>query len=149
MTRFATTCTRRRSSSSTRFCARTAAFLTSSTPTSASSANGSPRTSDLKDPRSNAFVENFAGQWLTLRSLATIVPDPKVFPKFDDALRNDMYKETELFFDAILREDRSILDFIDADFSFVSERLAAHYRSEGPALERLRRKLCRSMADTA
>jgi hypothetical protein len=85
----------------------------------------------LKDPRSNAFVENFAGQWLTLRSLATIVPDPKVFPKFDDALRNDMYKETELFFDAILREDRSILDFIDADFSFVNERLAAHYGIEG------------------
>jgi len=81
----------------------------------------------IADARSSAFVENFAGQWLTLRSLANITPDPKVFPNFDDGLRSSMVRESELFFDAILREDRSILDFIDADFSFLNERLANHY----------------------
>jgi hypothetical protein len=85
----------------------------------------------LKDPRSAAFVENFAGQWLELRSLANVSPDPKVFPTFDNALRSAMIKETELFFNAVLREDRNILDFIDADFSFVNERLAKHYGIEG------------------
>jgi mono/diheme cytochrome c family protein len=85
----------------------------------------------LKDARSYAFVEHFGGQWLTLRSLAQITPDPKAFPDFDDSLRNAMLKETELFFDAILREDRSILDFIDADFSYLNERLAKHYGIDG------------------
>ena len=85
----------------------------------------------LKDPKSSAFAQNFAGQWLTLRSLANINPDPKVFPSFDADLRTAMRSETELFFDAILREDRSILDFIDADFSFVNERLAKHYGIAG------------------
>ena len=85
----------------------------------------------LKDPRSAAFSQYFSGQWLTLRSLANINPDPKAFPNFDDDLRAAMRKETELFFDAILREDRSILDFIDADFSFVNERLAKHYGIDG------------------
>ncbi|MCI0376625.1 MAG: DUF1592 domain-containing protein, partial [Gemmataceae bacterium] len=81
----------------------------------------------LKDPKSAAFVENFAGQWLTLRNLEKTSPDPKIFPNFSDELRDLMYKETELFFDAILRENRSILDFIDADFSFLNEKLAKHY----------------------
>jgi mono/diheme cytochrome c family protein len=85
----------------------------------------------LKDPKSSAFVENFVGQWLTLRNLADVAPDPKVFPGFDDALRSAMSKETELFFNAMLREDRNILDFIDSDFSFVNERLAEHYGIEG------------------
>ena len=85
----------------------------------------------LKDPKSAAFVKNFAGQWLTLRKLAEVNPDPKVFPAFDEELRSAMRRETELFFDAILREDRSVLDFLDADFSFVNERLAKHYGIDG------------------
>jgi Protein of unknown function (DUF1592)/Protein of unknown function (DUF1588)/Protein of unknown function (DUF1587)/Protein of unknown function (DUF1585)/Protein of unknown function (DUF1595)/Ca-dependent carbohydrate-binding module xylan-binding/Planctomycete cytochrome C len=85
----------------------------------------------LKDPKSAAFVQNFAGQWLTIRKLDTINPDPKVFPQFDKELRDAMRRETELFFDAILREDHSILDFLDADFTFVNERLAKHYGIAG------------------
>jgi hypothetical protein len=72
-------------------------------------------------------VQNFAGQWLTLRNLQSMTPDPKRFPTFDDGLRTAMVRETELFFEAIVREDRSILDLLDADFSFVNERLAKHY----------------------
>lgn len=85
----------------------------------------------LKDPRSSAFVQNFAGQWLTLRTLATVTPDRKTFPNFDAELRGAMQRETELFFEAILRDDRSVLDLLDADFSFVNERLAKHYGIEG------------------
>jgi hypothetical protein len=85
----------------------------------------------LHDPKSSGFVHNFAGQWLTLRNLSSVSPDPKLFPTFNRALRSAMVRETELFFEAILREDRSILDFIDADFSFVNEPLAAHYGIKG------------------
>jgi Protein of unknown function (DUF1592)/Protein of unknown function (DUF1588)/Protein of unknown function (DUF1587)/Protein of unknown function (DUF1585)/Protein of unknown function (DUF1595)/Ca-dependent carbohydrate-binding module xylan-binding/Planctomycete cytochrome C len=85
----------------------------------------------LQDRKSSAFVQNFAGQWLTIRNLQSATPDPKAFPNFDDELRGAMARETELFFEAILREDRSILDFLDADFSFVNERLARHYGIAG------------------
>jgi hypothetical protein len=85
----------------------------------------------LQDPKSASFVQNFAGQWLTLRNLASASPDPKLFPSFDEELRSAMHRETELFFEAIMREDRSILDFLDASFSFVNERLAKHYGIEG------------------
>jgi hypothetical protein len=81
----------------------------------------------LKDPRSSALVENFAGQWLQLRNLKTINPDKNQFPTFDDALRAAMETETRLFFEAIVREDRRIFDLLDADFTFVNERLARHY----------------------
>lgn len=81
----------------------------------------------LKDPRSRALVDNFAGQWLELRNLKDFRPDPVLFPNFNEKLRADMLKETELFFDSIVREDRSILNFIDADYTFVNERLAKHY----------------------
>lgn len=81
----------------------------------------------LKDPKSYALVENFAVQWLQLRLLKTHAPDSKLFPEFDDALRSAMAKETELFFNAIMREDRSILDLIDSNFSFMNSRLARHY----------------------
>jgi hypothetical protein len=81
----------------------------------------------LKDPKSAALTENFAMQWLQLRRLKTHAPDSKLFPRFDDALRKAMLKETELFFDAIVREDRSILDLIDADFTFLNDRLKRHY----------------------
>jgi len=81
----------------------------------------------VQDPKSAALVENFAMQWLQLRNLKTVSPDSKIFAEWDDSLRKSMYKETELFFAAIMREDRSILDLIDADFTFVNERLARHY----------------------
>jgi hypothetical protein len=85
----------------------------------------------LSDPRADALVTNFAGQWLQFRNLDTITPDPDLFPTFDDELRSSMRKESELFFGAIMREDRSILEFLDADFSFVDQRLASHYDLEG------------------
>jgi mono/diheme cytochrome c family protein len=81
----------------------------------------------LKDTKSRALIENFAGQWLQLRNLKTVTPDPGRFPGFNEPLRADMQRETELFFEAVVREDRSILDFLDADFTFLNERLARHY----------------------
>jgi len=85
----------------------------------------------LKDKKSAALVENFAGQWLTLRKLPQVAPDSKLFPNFDDDLRAAMLKETELFFEEVMREDRSVLDFIDADFTYVNARLARHYGIAG------------------
>jgi mono/diheme cytochrome c family protein len=93
----------------------------------------------LKDPRSRALVENFAGQWLQLRSLKDFKPDPDLFPAFDEKLRSAMLQETELFFENVVREDRSILDFIDADYTFVNERLAKHYGLPGVKGEQFRR----------
>jgi hypothetical protein len=81
----------------------------------------------LKDPKSNALVENFATQWLQLRLLKNHAPDSKLFPDFDDGLRQSMIRETEMFFEAVMREDRSILDLIDSNFTFMNERLARHY----------------------
>jgi mono/diheme cytochrome c family protein len=85
----------------------------------------------LHDPKAQAFVENFAGQWLQTRNLKAAAPDPGRFPAFDDGLRTAMVRETELFFQAIMREDRSILDFVDANYTFVNERLARHYGITG------------------
>lgn len=85
----------------------------------------------LKDPKSQAFVENFAGQWLQTRNLKQMTPDPKLFPTFDDALRESMRMETELFFGEIVRGNHSILDLLDADFTYVDERLARHYGLPG------------------
>ena len=87
----------------------------------------------LADPRSRALVDNFAMQWLQLRRLQVVTPDPKLFPSFNEPLRKAMLKETELFFEAIIREDRSILDLIDADFTFVNEPLAKHYGIKLPS----------------
>ena len=81
----------------------------------------------LADSRSQALVNNFASQWLNLRNLETINPDPEQFGFFDDRLRADMRRETELFFAAVIREDRSVVDFLNADFSFLNQRLAEHY----------------------
>ena len=81
----------------------------------------------LDDPRSQAFVENFGGQWLYLRNLRTAAPDPALFPDFDDNLRQAFRRETELFFDDQLRSDRRALDLLRADYTFVNERLARHY----------------------
>jgi hypothetical protein len=81
----------------------------------------------LRDPRSRALAENFAGQWLQTRGLKEFTPDPARFPDFDESLRAAMIRETELFFETVVREDRSVLDFLDADFTFVNDRLARHY----------------------
>jgi hypothetical protein len=85
----------------------------------------------LKDPRSHALVENFADQWLQIRNLAAVTPDPKLYPGWDNELRNSMRKETELFFENIMRENRSVLELVDANYSFINERLARHYGVEG------------------
>jgi mono/diheme cytochrome c family protein len=81
----------------------------------------------LADPRSREFVENFAGQWLQLRNLPSAAPSTQLFPDFDDNLRQAFRVEAEMFFDSILREDRSALDLLTADYTFVNERLARHY----------------------
>ncbi len=81
----------------------------------------------LADKRSDALVTNFAEQWLYLRNLASITPDMRIFPDFDDNLRRAFRRETELFFESILREDRSVLDLLRADYTYVNERLAKHY----------------------
>ena len=81
----------------------------------------------LKDPKSHALVENFAGQWLELRRLESVAPDREKFPEFDDYLRMSMRQETELFFDNLMRKDGSILDLLDAKYTFVNEKLADFY----------------------
>ncbi len=93
----------------------------------------------LRDPRSSALVENFAGQWLLLRNIPTINPDPNLFPTFDENLRAAFQRETELFVESITREDRSLVDLIDADHTFVDERLAAHYGIPGVYGSRFRK----------
>ena len=81
----------------------------------------------LEDPRSKSLVDNFADQWLYLRNLKNINPDFETFPDFDDNLRQAMKQETDLFINNIIREDRSIMDLIDANYTFINERLARHY----------------------
>jgi len=81
----------------------------------------------LADPRSFNLAKNFAGQWLRLRNLEAVNPNARLFPDFDDNLRQAFRQESELFFDDVLREDRSVLDFIRADYTFLNERLARHY----------------------
>jgi cytochrome c551/c552 len=81
----------------------------------------------LADPRSRALVDNFASQWLMLRNLKSHIPNPGDFPNFDNELRDGFRTETELFFQSIVREDRSVLDLLNADYTFVNERLARHY----------------------
>jgi hypothetical protein len=93
----------------------------------------------LKDPRARALVDNFASQWLQLRNLKEFKPDPDLFSSFDEKLRAAMLRETELFFENVIREDRSILDFIDSDYTFVNERLAKHYGLQGVQGEQFRR----------
>jgi hypothetical protein len=85
----------------------------------------------LADPRSGALVKNFAGQWLFLRNIARIQPDPAAFPNFDENLRQALERETELLVDSTLREDRSIVDLLTADYTFVNQRLAEHYGIKG------------------
>jgi hypothetical protein len=81
----------------------------------------------LADARSKTLIDNFVEQWLHLRNLKNSNPDLQVFPDFDDNLRQAMKEETELLFDSIMREDRSVMDLLNADYTFVNERLARHY----------------------
>jgi hypothetical protein len=81
----------------------------------------------LADKRARSLVSNFAGQWLYLRELKNANPDSNEFPDFDDNLRQAFQRETEMLFESVLREDRSVLDLLDADYTFVNERLAKHY----------------------
>jgi hypothetical protein len=81
----------------------------------------------LKDQRADALVSNFAAQWLYLRDLQARRPNDRLFPDFDDGLRHALLRETELFFGSILREDRSVVDLLRADYTFLNERLAQHY----------------------
>ncbi len=81
----------------------------------------------LADPKARGLVDNFAGQWLQLRDVSRLQPDPQKFPDFDDDLRTAMRQETETFFETMIREDRSVLEFLNADFTYVNERLARHY----------------------
>ncbi len=93
----------------------------------------------LADARASALVDNFAGQWLSLRSVGGIVPDPNLFPGFDENLREAFRHETELFFESQLREDRSVIDLLGADYTFLNERLARHYGIPGVTGSRYRR----------
>ena len=93
----------------------------------------------LADPRASNLASNFAGQWLLLRNLESVSPDPRLYPDFDDNLRQAFRRETELFFDSVLQEDRSVLAFIDADYTFLNERLAKHYGIPGVYGSRWRR----------
>ena len=85
----------------------------------------------MKDPKARALVDNFGSQWLQIRSLALATPDQALFPAFDDGLRAAMQKETELFFEHIAQQDRSVLEFLAADYTFLNERLARHYGIAG------------------
>lgn len=85
----------------------------------------------LADDRAYALTTNFAGQWLYLRDLKSSNPDSREFPDFDDNLRQAFQRETEMLFESIVREDRSVLDLLDADYTFVNERLARHYGISG------------------
>src|SRR5262249_26772882 len=78
-------------------------------------------------PRSKALVSNFAGQWLFLRNMRYVSPEPKEFPEFDGELRQSFQQETDLFIGSMLRQDRNVLDMLNADYTFVNERLAQYY----------------------
>ncbi|MBK9171296.1 MAG: DUF1592 domain-containing protein [Bryobacterales bacterium] len=94
----------------------------------------------LADPKAAAFVENFGGQWLHLRNLESVQPDPDKFPQFDDELRTAMSEETRRFFAALIAEDRPVTEFLTARFTYVNDRLARHYGIEGvegPTFQRI------------
>jgi hypothetical protein len=93
----------------------------------------------LADPRSQALVDNFAGQWLHLRNVPSLYPNSDEFPDFDDNLRQSMRRETEMFFESMLREDRNVMELLTADYTFLNERLARHYGIPGIYGSRFRR----------
>lgn len=81
----------------------------------------------MRDPKARALAESFGEQWLTLRALEAITPDPKKFPDYNRQLRTSMYDEAMMYFEHVMREDRSILEFVDSDYTFLNDRLAKHY----------------------
>lgn len=85
----------------------------------------------LADPRAQSLANNFADQWLYLRNVDSLTPDIRLFPDFDDNLRQAFREETELFFESVLREDRSVLDLLKTDYTYLNERLAKHYGITG------------------
>jgi mono/diheme cytochrome c family protein len=85
----------------------------------------------LKDPKAAAFTENFVGQWLSLRDIDNTEPDPRLYPEFDQVLKLSMVKETRLFFDAVLKNDLSVTNFVASDFAMLNGRLARHYGIPG------------------
>ena len=85
----------------------------------------------LRDPKSDALVTNFAGQWLELRNMEEVHPDPDRFPEYNDALRDAMRQETEMLFAAVVQDDLSVSLFLDADFTYLNEQLADHYGIDG------------------
>ena len=93
----------------------------------------------LADPKSQAIIDNFAGQWLQLRNVRNVQPNSDLFPDFDDNLRLAFKRETELFFESVMREDRPVLDLMTANFTYVNERLARHYGIPGIYGSRYRR----------
>jgi hypothetical protein len=93
----------------------------------------------IADPRADALMTAFTGQWLQLRNLDKVTPDVLLFPDFDDNVRQALRRETELFFGSIVRENRSALDLLQADYTFVNERLARHYGIDGVYGSRFRR----------
>jgi len=93
----------------------------------------------LADPKSDALVHNFADQWLQIRNLERLAPDEKLFDDFDEPLRAAMAEETRRFFAGVMREDRSVLELLDANYTYLNERLARHYGIEGITGEEFRR----------
>ena len=93
----------------------------------------------LADPRASAFAANFAGQWLETRNLDVVTPDPDMFEQWDAELRDAMTRETTMFFEHVLRENRPVSDFLTADYTFLNERLAAHYGIAGVTGPEMRR----------
>ncbi|HYS25616.1 MAG TPA: DUF1592 domain-containing protein, partial [Vicinamibacterales bacterium] len=85
----------------------------------------------LADARAHTLVSNFVGQWLYLRNIDAVLPDPSAFPDFDENLRTALGRETDLFFESMIRDDRSLLDLLSADYTFLNERLARHYGIAG------------------
>ncbi len=93
----------------------------------------------LKDPRTQRFTENFTGQWLDLRKINDTTPDPQLYAEYDQFLFWSMPRETEMYFEEILRHDRSLVEFVDSDWSFLNERLARHYGIPGVVGQELRK----------
>jgi hypothetical protein len=93
----------------------------------------------IKDPKSKGLADNFAAQWLQLRNLKFVEPDPKLFPEFDKALLQAMLDEATWFFNGVMREDRSILEFLDSNYTYVNDRLAKHYGIAGVTGANMRR----------
>src|SRR5204862_8104257 len=87
----------------------------------------------LRDPKAAALTENFVGQWLKLREINATAPERRLYPEFDDMLKQAMLDEARLFFDEVLKNDLSLTNFVASDFTFLNERLAKHYAIPGVA----------------